>query len=107
MLILMNNCAPHNRNTRVNISATIYNILYGFNSRKVFDEYVCFGIWNISFQVFFRYFSVMPNLPLEFCLLANERTQEFGSIKKFGKKISAPLFYRERGRDKNKVICNC
>lgn len=96
MLILMNNYAPHNRNTRLNISATIYNILCGFSSRKVFDEYVCFWIRDIRFQVFFRNFSVMPNLPLEFCLLANERTQEFGSIKKFGKKNLCPTLFAER-----------
>ena len=92
----MNNYAPHNRNTRLNISATIYNILCGFSSREVFDEYVCFWIRDISFQVFFRNFSVMPNLPLEFCLLANERTQEFGSIKKFGKKNLCPTLFAER-----------
>ena len=92
----MNNYAPHNRNTRLNISATIYNILCGFSSRKVFDEYVCFGIRDISFQVFFRNFSVMPNLPLDFCLFATEWTQEFGSIKKFGKKNLYPtLLQRE------------
>lgn len=97
MLILMNNYAPHNRNTRVNISATIYNILCGFSSRKVFDEYVCFGIRDISFQVFFRNFSVMPNLPLEFCLFATEGTQEYGSIKKseFTTRIVAEL---QKGR---------
>lgn len=96
MLILMNNYAPHNRNTRLNISATIYNILCGFSSRKVFDEYVCFWIRDISFQVFFRNFSVMPNLPLEFCLFATEWTQEFGSIKKFGKKNLCPTLFAER-----------
>lgn len=101
----MNNCAPHNRNTRLNISATIYNILCGFSSRKVFDEYVCFGIRDISFQVFFRNFSVMPNLPLEFCLLANERTQEFGSIKKsLVKKISAPLFLSRERQRRNRLF---
>lgn len=96
MLILTNNYAPHNRNTRLNISATIYNILCGFSSRKVFDEYVCFWIRDISFQVFFRNFSVMPNLPLEFCLFATEWTQEFGSIKKFGKKNLCPTLFAER-----------
>lgn len=101
----MNNYAPHNRNTRLNISATIYNILCGFSSRKVFDEYVCFWIRDISFQVFFRNFSVIPNLPLEFCLFATEWTQEFGSIKKFGKKKSLPhSFCRKRGRDEIRLF---
>ncbi len=101
----MNNYAPHNRNTRLNISATIYNILCGFSSRKVFDEYVCFWIRDISFQVFFRNFSVMPNLPLEFCLFATEWTQEFGSIKKFGKKNLCPtLLLREKQRQKIRLF---
>ena len=101
----MNNYAPHNRNTRLNISATIYNILCGFSSRKVFDEYVCFGIRDISFQVFFQEFLSYAEFAariLFICYRMDARIRQHQKV--WQKNLCPTLLLREKQRQKIRLF---